>query len=157
MAIEGYEEDSLGAAFDYLVQSDTLAKAFMVKIQNLPKRTQMLQLIQVLKLTYFIKETTLASILVKAIETSLEKAVERKECTCKVEVAEDSPFRRGWCGFSHFSLVTYLPLWRDHGGELESSSAYNTGQMTFILSLSDFIILNSILGDFELGLGEFLK
>ncbi|KAM3309477.1 hypothetical protein P3S67_011221 [Capsicum chacoense] len=31
MAMEGYEEEFLGDAFDYLVQSDTLAKAFMAK------------------------------------------------------------------------------------------------------------------------------
>ncbi|PHT44649.1 hypothetical protein CQW23_13807 [Capsicum baccatum] len=37
MAMEGYEEEFLGDAFDYLVQSDTLAKAFMVKNQNLRK------------------------------------------------------------------------------------------------------------------------
>ncbi|MCE3214778.1 hypothetical protein HAX54_053300, partial [Datura stramonium] len=33
----------------------------------------------------------------------------------------------------------------------------NTGQITIILTLRDFIILNSILGDFELGLGQYLK
>ncbi|PHT43050.1 hypothetical protein CQW23_17075 [Capsicum baccatum] len=37
MAIEGYNEEFLGDAFDYLVQSDTLAKAFMIKNQNLRK------------------------------------------------------------------------------------------------------------------------
>ncbi|KAF3662341.1 hypothetical protein FXO38_11228 [Capsicum annuum] len=37
MAMEGYSEEFLGDAFDYLVQSDTLAKAFMVKNQNLRK------------------------------------------------------------------------------------------------------------------------
>ncbi|KAF3627846.1 hypothetical protein FXO37_29646 [Capsicum annuum] len=37
MEIEGYNEEFLGDAFDYLVQSDTLAKAFMVKNQNLRK------------------------------------------------------------------------------------------------------------------------
>ncbi|KAM3200073.1 hypothetical protein P3L10_032434 [Capsicum annuum] len=37
MAIEGYNEEFLGDAFDYLVQSDTLAKTFMVKNQNLRK------------------------------------------------------------------------------------------------------------------------
>ncbi|PHT57410.1 hypothetical protein CQW23_05896 [Capsicum baccatum] len=31
MAMEGYEEEFLDDAFDYLVQSDTLAKAFMAK------------------------------------------------------------------------------------------------------------------------------
>ncbi|PHT83566.1 hypothetical protein T459_12009 [Capsicum annuum] len=31
MAMEGYKEEFLGYAFDYLVQSDTLAKAFMTK------------------------------------------------------------------------------------------------------------------------------
>ncbi|KAF3683832.1 hypothetical protein FXO37_01659 [Capsicum annuum] len=31
MAMEGYNEEFLGDAFDYLVQSNTLAKAFMVK------------------------------------------------------------------------------------------------------------------------------
>ncbi|KAM3281744.1 hypothetical protein P3S67_027391 [Capsicum chacoense] len=31
MAMEGYNEKFLGDAFDYLVQSNTLAKAFMVK------------------------------------------------------------------------------------------------------------------------------
>ncbi|KAM3340274.1 hypothetical protein P3S68_030144 [Capsicum galapagoense] len=31
MAMEGYEEEFLGDAFDYLVQSDTLAKVFMAK------------------------------------------------------------------------------------------------------------------------------
>ncbi|KAM3342956.1 hypothetical protein P3S68_027922 [Capsicum galapagoense] len=31
MAMEGYNEEFLGDAFDYLVQSDTLTKAFMVK------------------------------------------------------------------------------------------------------------------------------
>ncbi|XP_025883702.1 uncharacterized protein [Solanum lycopersicum] len=37
MAIEGYGEEFLGDAFDYLVQSDTLAKGFMTKNQNLRK------------------------------------------------------------------------------------------------------------------------
>ncbi|XP_019067004.1 uncharacterized protein [Solanum lycopersicum] len=37
MAIEGYGEDFLGDAFDYLVQSDTLAKVLMAKNQNLRK------------------------------------------------------------------------------------------------------------------------
>ncbi|PHU19989.1 hypothetical protein BC332_11140 [Capsicum chinense] len=37
MAMEGYKEEFLGDAFDYLVQSNTLAKAFMVKNQNLRK------------------------------------------------------------------------------------------------------------------------
>ncbi|KAM3308687.1 hypothetical protein P3S67_010431 [Capsicum chacoense] len=37
MAMEDYEEEFLGEAFDYLFQSDTLAKAFMVKNQNLHK------------------------------------------------------------------------------------------------------------------------
>ncbi|XP_070031311.1 uncharacterized protein [Nicotiana tomentosiformis] len=37
MAFEGYEEEFLGEAFDYLVQSDMLAKAFMAKNQNLRK------------------------------------------------------------------------------------------------------------------------
>ncbi|KAM3339866.1 hypothetical protein P3S68_029735 [Capsicum galapagoense] len=37
MAMEGYNEEFLGDAFDYLVQSDTLAKAFMVKNKNLRK------------------------------------------------------------------------------------------------------------------------
>ncbi|PHT98385.1 hypothetical protein BC332_32706 [Capsicum chinense] len=37
MAMEGYNEEFLGDAFDYLVQSDTLAKAFVVKNQNLRK------------------------------------------------------------------------------------------------------------------------
>ncbi|KAM3375788.1 hypothetical protein P3S68_014502 [Capsicum galapagoense] len=37
MAMEGYSEEFLGDAFDYLVQRDTLAKAFMVKNQNLRK------------------------------------------------------------------------------------------------------------------------
>ncbi|KAM3205378.1 hypothetical protein P3L10_028788 [Capsicum annuum] len=37
MAMEGYNEELLGDAFDYLVQSDTLAKAFMVKNQSLCK------------------------------------------------------------------------------------------------------------------------
>ncbi|KAM3381893.1 hypothetical protein P3S68_007466 [Capsicum galapagoense] len=37
MEMEGYNEEFLGDAFDYLVQSDTLAKAFMVKNQNLRK------------------------------------------------------------------------------------------------------------------------
>lgn len=37
MAIEGYGEEFLGDAFDYLVQSDTLAKGFMAKNQNLRK------------------------------------------------------------------------------------------------------------------------
>ncbi|KAM3270025.1 hypothetical protein P3S67_029931 [Capsicum chacoense] len=37
MAMEGYNKEFLGDAFDYLVQSDTLAKAFMVKNQNLHK------------------------------------------------------------------------------------------------------------------------
>ncbi|PHT77888.1 hypothetical protein T459_15940 [Capsicum annuum] len=31
MAMEGYEEEFLGDTFDYLVQRDTLAKAFMAK------------------------------------------------------------------------------------------------------------------------------
>ncbi|KAK6781992.1 hypothetical protein RDI58_019788 [Solanum bulbocastanum] len=35
MAIEGYGEEFLGDAFNYLVQSDTLAKGFMAKNQNL--------------------------------------------------------------------------------------------------------------------------
>lgn len=35
MAIKGYEEEFLGDPFDYLVQNDTLAKAFMAKNQNL--------------------------------------------------------------------------------------------------------------------------
>ncbi|KAF3650842.1 hypothetical protein T459_25722 [Capsicum annuum] len=34
MAMEGYEEEFLDDAFDYLVQSDTLAKAFMAKIKS---------------------------------------------------------------------------------------------------------------------------
>ncbi|KAM3340024.1 hypothetical protein P3S68_029894 [Capsicum galapagoense] len=37
MAMEGYNEEFLGDAFDYLVQNDTLAKAFMVKNQSLRK------------------------------------------------------------------------------------------------------------------------
>ncbi|XP_047255615.1 uncharacterized protein LOC107848536 isoform X2 [Capsicum annuum] len=37
IAMEGYNEEFLGDAFDYLVQSDTLAKVFMVKNQNLRK------------------------------------------------------------------------------------------------------------------------
>ncbi|PHT50444.1 hypothetical protein CQW23_10191 [Capsicum baccatum] len=37
MAMEDYSEEFLGDAFDYLVQSDTLAKAFMVKNRNLRK------------------------------------------------------------------------------------------------------------------------
>ncbi|PHT75374.1 hypothetical protein T459_18896 [Capsicum annuum] len=37
MAMEGYNKEFLGDAFDYLVQSNTLAKAFMVKNQNLRK------------------------------------------------------------------------------------------------------------------------
>ncbi|KAM3238280.1 hypothetical protein T459_12263 [Capsicum annuum] len=37
MAMEGYKEEFLGDAFDYLVQSNTLAKALMVKNQNLRK------------------------------------------------------------------------------------------------------------------------
>ncbi|KAF3685124.1 putative zinc finger protein VAR3, chloroplastic-like [Capsicum annuum] len=37
MVMKGYNEEFLGDAFDYLVQSDTLAKAFMVKNQNLRK------------------------------------------------------------------------------------------------------------------------
>ncbi|KAM3204916.1 hypothetical protein P3L10_028326 [Capsicum annuum] len=37
MAMEGYEEVFLGDAFDYFVQSDTLAKTFMAKNQNLRK------------------------------------------------------------------------------------------------------------------------
>ncbi|KAM3375466.1 hypothetical protein P3S68_014180 [Capsicum galapagoense] len=37
MAMKGYNEEFLGDAFDYLVQSDTLAKAFMAKNQNLCK------------------------------------------------------------------------------------------------------------------------
>nr|XP_016477418.1 PREDICTED: uncharacterized protein LOC107798904 [Nicotiana tabacum] len=37
MAMEGYEEEFLGEAFDYLVQSDMLAKVFMAKNQNLHK------------------------------------------------------------------------------------------------------------------------
>ncbi|PHT42330.1 hypothetical protein CQW23_16355 [Capsicum baccatum] len=37
MAMEGYNKEFLGDAFDYLVQSNTLAKAFMVKNQNLHK------------------------------------------------------------------------------------------------------------------------
>ncbi|PHU22288.1 hypothetical protein BC332_07395 [Capsicum chinense] len=37
MAVEGYNEDFLGDVFDYLVQSDILVKAFMVKNQNLHK------------------------------------------------------------------------------------------------------------------------
>uniref|UniRef100_A0A3Q7HQX6 Uncharacterized protein n=1 Tax=Solanum lycopersicum TaxID=4081 RepID=A0A3Q7HQX6_SOLLC len=37
MAIEGCGEEFLGDAFDYLVQSDTLAKGFMAKNQNLHK------------------------------------------------------------------------------------------------------------------------
>nr|XP_009788070.1 PREDICTED: uncharacterized protein LOC104235933 isoform X1 [Nicotiana sylvestris]XP_009788071.1 PREDICTED: uncharacterized protein LOC104235933 isoform X1 [Nicotiana sylvestris] len=37
MATEGYEEEFLFEAFDYLVQSDMLAKAFMAKNQNLRK------------------------------------------------------------------------------------------------------------------------
>ncbi|XP_059315163.1 uncharacterized protein LOC132065680 [Lycium ferocissimum] len=37
MAMKGYEEKFLGDAFDYLVQSDTLAKAFMAKNQNFRK------------------------------------------------------------------------------------------------------------------------
>ncbi|KAF3653008.1 hypothetical protein FXO37_17208 [Capsicum annuum] len=36
MAMKGYKEEFLGDAFDYLVQSNTLAKALMVKNQNLP-------------------------------------------------------------------------------------------------------------------------
>ncbi|KAF3614629.1 hypothetical protein FXO38_31938 [Capsicum annuum] len=37
MAMEDYNEEFLGDAFNYLVQSDTLAKTFMVKNQNLRK------------------------------------------------------------------------------------------------------------------------
>ncbi|KAF3620104.1 hypothetical protein FXO38_31278 [Capsicum annuum] len=37
MAMEGYNEEFLGDAFDYLEQSDTLEKAFMAKNQNLCK------------------------------------------------------------------------------------------------------------------------
>ncbi|PHT42956.1 hypothetical protein CQW23_16981 [Capsicum baccatum] len=37
MAMEGYNEEFLGDAFNYLVQSDTLPKTFMVKNQNLRK------------------------------------------------------------------------------------------------------------------------
>ncbi|KAM3337048.1 hypothetical protein P3S68_032748 [Capsicum galapagoense] len=37
MEMEGYNKEFLGDAFDYLVQSNTLAKAFMVKNQNLHK------------------------------------------------------------------------------------------------------------------------
>ncbi|MCD7469738.1 hypothetical protein HAX54_008919 [Datura stramonium] len=37
IVIEGYEKDFLGEAFDYLVQSDTLAKALMSKSPNLRK------------------------------------------------------------------------------------------------------------------------
>ncbi|KAF3668969.1 hypothetical protein FXO38_07827 [Capsicum annuum] len=37
MAMEGYNEEFLSDAFDYLVQSDTLSKAFMAKNQNLRK------------------------------------------------------------------------------------------------------------------------
>ncbi|KAF3639466.1 hypothetical protein FXO37_23946 [Capsicum annuum] len=37
MAMKGYNEAFFGDAFDYLVQSDTLAKAFMVKNQNIRK------------------------------------------------------------------------------------------------------------------------
>ncbi|KAG5568444.1 hypothetical protein H5410_064538 [Solanum commersonii] len=37
MAIEGYGEEFLGDAFDYLVQSDTLANGFVAKNQNLRK------------------------------------------------------------------------------------------------------------------------
>ena len=37
MAMEGYNEQFLGDAFDYLLQSDPLAKTFMVKNQNLRK------------------------------------------------------------------------------------------------------------------------
>ncbi|KAM3398592.1 hypothetical protein P3S68_002108 [Capsicum galapagoense] len=37
MAMEGYKEEFHGDTFDYLVQSDTLAKTFMVKNQNLRK------------------------------------------------------------------------------------------------------------------------
>ncbi|KAM3220535.1 hypothetical protein P3L10_025066 [Capsicum annuum] len=37
MAMKGYNEEFLGDAFDYLVQIDTLAKAFIVKNQNLRK------------------------------------------------------------------------------------------------------------------------
>ncbi|KAF3634716.1 hypothetical protein FXO37_26343 [Capsicum annuum] len=37
MAIEGYNEEFLGDPFDYLVQSDTLVKAFMAKNKNLRK------------------------------------------------------------------------------------------------------------------------
>ncbi|KAM3308614.1 hypothetical protein P3S67_010358 [Capsicum chacoense] len=33
MAMKGYNEEFLSDAFDYLVQSDTLAKAFMAKIK----------------------------------------------------------------------------------------------------------------------------
>ncbi|KAM3199756.1 hypothetical protein P3L10_032116 [Capsicum annuum] len=35
MAMKGYEEEFLGDVFDYFVQSDILAKAFMAKNQNL--------------------------------------------------------------------------------------------------------------------------
>ncbi|KAM3248657.1 hypothetical protein P3L10_010426 [Capsicum annuum] len=37
MAMKGYNEAFFGDAFDYLVQSDTLAKTFMVKNQNIRK------------------------------------------------------------------------------------------------------------------------
>ncbi|KAM3319888.1 hypothetical protein P3S67_007088 [Capsicum chacoense] len=37
MEMKGYNEGFLGDAFDYLVQRDTLAKAFMIKNQNLRK------------------------------------------------------------------------------------------------------------------------
>ncbi|KAM3355973.1 hypothetical protein P3S68_022687 [Capsicum galapagoense] len=37
MAMKGYNEAFFGDTFDYLVQSDTLAKAFMVKNQNIRK------------------------------------------------------------------------------------------------------------------------
>ncbi|KAM3287417.1 hypothetical protein P3S67_020847 [Capsicum chacoense] len=37
LAMESYNEEFLANAFDYLVQSDTLAKAFMVKNQYLHK------------------------------------------------------------------------------------------------------------------------
>ncbi|KAF3650607.1 hypothetical protein FXO38_17067 [Capsicum annuum] len=36
METEGYDDEFLGDVFDHLVQIDTLAKAFMVKSQNLP-------------------------------------------------------------------------------------------------------------------------
>ena len=37
MTIEGYGEEFWGDTFDYMVQSDTLAKGFMAKNQNLHK------------------------------------------------------------------------------------------------------------------------